>query len=222
MIASPDSSFQSVNSRDLVRSLILHIAILGGLYLLALGLSGIKIAPSPAPTPVRIVEKVTELPPATDVPKPVDIRKPVPEPMKPKQPPAFGINRNTLTNEGSGVQVKSGNTLAKEVDKVEAENDLPIAVEEFLVTKMPRLRKELRIPYPEEAKAARIEGPVVMDILVDDQGRVRDAVLVNGPAESLSAAALAAVKSFEFDPAQVDGKSVAVRIRYIYRFVLTD
>jgi protein TonB len=60
----------------------------------------------------------------------------------------------------------------------------------------------------------------VMDILVDGAGTVREAKLVNGPGAGLDEAALEAVKRFRFKPAEVDGKPVAVRIRYAYRFVL--
>jgi hypothetical protein len=31
---------------------------------------------------------------------------------------------------------------------------------------------------------------------------------------------MAAAKNFEFSPAEMDGKAVAVKLRYLYRFVL--
>lgn len=208
--------------RDLATSLAIHLAAVVCLYVLGRSLPSLDFKLTPEATPVKVIEKVTDVAPATDIPKPLDIRKVEPPKEIPKAPPAFGINKNTLTNEGSGVQVKAGNTLAKEVDQVESKDALPIPVEEFLVSRMPKLKKELRIPYPEAAKAARIEGPVVMDILIDEQGRVRDSILVEGPGSGLDEAALNAVNSFEFEPAQIEGKPVTVRIRYIYRFVLTD
>jgi protein TonB len=207
---------------DVGISVGIHVGFIALLFILGGVLPHVDLNLVPENTPVKIIEKVTELPPATEVPKPLDIRKMPPPVPTPAAPPAFGINKNTLTSEGSGVQVKAGNTLAKPVDQIESKDALPVAVEEFLVTRMPKLKRELRIPYPEAAKLARVEGPVVMDILVDNEGRVRDAVLVDGPGSGLNEAALDAVKSFEFEPAQIEGKPVTVRIRYVYRFVLTN
>ena len=140
----------------------------------------------------------------------------------------FGISKSTLTEEPDrnepGVEVKAGNTLAVAPDdrKLEPgdEASLPIPTEEFLVTRMPVMLAEVRIPYPQEARENGIEGPVVMDLLIDDRGGVREAKLIEGPAPVLNDAALEAVKRIQFKPALVVDKPVAVRIRYIYRFVL--
>ena len=59
-----------------------------------------------------------------------------------------------------------------------------------------------------------------MDLLIDSDGKVRDAQLVSSPSPLLSDAALAAIRSFEFSPAKIKEQSVAVKIRYSYRFVL--
>jgi protein TonB len=99
---------------------------------------------------------------------------------------------------------------------------LPSPADEFLVTSMPVLVSEVRIPYPEEAKKAGIEGPVVMDLLIDEQGKVRQVSLIKGPGFGLNDAALAAIKSFLFRPARIKDQSVAVKIRYTYRFVLEN
>jgi protein TonB len=98
--------------------------------------------------------------------------------------------------------------------------DLPAVVEDFQVTQMPILQDEVRIPYPGDSRTKGIQGAVVMDLLVDDLGRVRDAQLIEGPAEDLDAAALSAVKRFHFKPAYVHDQPVSVRIRYAYRFVI--
>lgn len=97
---------------------------------------------------------------------------------------------------------------------------LPVAAEEYLVTEMPLLIDEVRITYPEEAKQQRLQGKVVMDLLIDAEGRVRDVKLVSGEHSLLNQAAADAVRSFKFKPANIEGKSVAVKIRYAYRFVL--
>jgi protein TonB len=87
---------------------------------------------------------------------------------------------------------------------------------------MPKLKSEVRIPYPEEAKKASVEGPVVMDLLIDADGKVRKVDLIKGPGYGLNEAAVAALKGFEFIPARMSDHSVAVKIRYTYRFILEN
>jgi protein TonB len=64
--------------------------------------------------------------------------------------------------------------------------------------------------YPSSAKAAGIEGVVVVKYVISDTGVVTDAKVIKGPPE-LHAACLAAVKSWRFKPAlDVSGKPKAV------------
>jgi protein TonB len=151
-----------------------------------------------------------------------------PEPKKePKKAPraVFGQSRKAITSEApEAVESKAGNTLAKDPDKdllkPEDPDSLPVPTEEYMVTQMPELAQEVRIPYPSEAKRKGAEGAVVMDLLIDSSGKVRDAQLVQGPEGSLNAAAMQAIHGFLFKPARIQDKAVAVKIRYAYRFVL--
>lgn len=146
------------------------------------------------------------------------------ETVKPKA--VFGLNRNALSTESSDspVTLKQGNTVAKEQDQEKLMDDdpssLPNPTDEFLVTSMPVLISEVRIPYPKQARDANIEGPVVMELLIDSEGKVRNVVLVSGPGYGLNEAAMEAVYGVKFQPAKIDQQSVAVKIRYTYRFVL--
>lgn len=154
----------------------------------------------------------------------VQISKPAVTPQKESRK-VFGLSRNALTTDAPGaLEVKAGNTLAKEIDqeklRPEDADDLPVPTEEYLVTSMPRLKSEVRIPYPPEAKKKNIEGVVIMNILIDEKGKVRQAELQEGPGFGLNEAAMAAIYNFEFTPAIVGDKAVAVKIRYAYRFIL--
>lgn len=164
---------------------------------------------------------------------PLELR-PLSKPQVPTQKvegrEVFGISKSTLTEDSPSdqgalaVEVKQGNTLAAAPDdRTLLDTDvarLPIPTADHLVTRMPSLISEVRIPYPPLAKQKNIEGPVVMDILIDEQGNVRQVQLVSGPGEGLNEAALAAIAQFKFKPASIEKKNVAVRIRYTYRFVL--
>ena len=177
----------------------------------------------------KIQVKEVEIPFPTEMTPPqinlappeIEAESQAPKPVK----KVFGITRDTLTSSSSSaVAVKLGTTLAKErdseiIDESEAIS-LPTPTAEYLVTEMPKLKSEIRVPYPPEAKKNNVEGLVVMDLLIDEKGKVRLASLIEGPGFGLNEAALAAMKGFEFEPAKVDGRSVAVKIRYSYRFVL--
>lgn len=88
------------------------------------------------------------------------------------------------------------------------------------VTQFPKVSREIKATYPEEAKAAGVDGPVVMEILIDRTGKVRDVKVVSGPGYGLNESAVNAIKQFEFTPALKETSAVAVKIRYTYRFKL--
>ena len=67
----------------------------------------------------------------------------------------------------------------KELKKGDDES-LPIPEEDYMVTAMPRVVSEFRDPYPKEAKEKGIEGKVILEILIDNEGRVRKATLIDG------------------------------------------
>ncbi len=174
-----------------------------------------------SPTTEKVEISIVDKP----LPKAVSLSRPEPKKPKVEQPRAvFGLSRKSMTSDAGTNEVKAGNTVAKAPDNEKLRPDdadtLPVPTEEYLVTRMPELSAEVRIPYPPEAKQKSAQGAVVMDLLIDAQGKVREAKLVQGPEESLNQAALNAVMGFSFRPALIQDKAVAVRIRYAYRFVL--
>ncbi len=74
--------------------------------------------------------------------------------------------------------------------------------------------------YPTACRRRGIEGEVVVELLVGEDGAVREAkVRVSSGCEELDAAALAAVKAARYRPARRDGAPVAASdsIRYVFR-----
>lgn len=64
--------------------------------------------------------------------------------------------------------------------------------------------------YPQEALDANFEGSVVLRILVDETGRVREATVVRDPGRGLGEAAMrSAIAHFRFSPARLHGQPVA-------------
>ena len=69
--------------------------------------------------------------------------------------------------------------------------------------------KQIAPKYPPDAKAAHLEGSVVLSLQIDEQGKVEKAEVLSGP-EQLRQASLDAVRQWEFQPKMLDGKPVAV------------
>lgn len=215
-------------TKSFQQSLLIHFALILTFFGLSLifknskttSFEKIKIEIKEAPAEILQPQKNIDEPIIQVQPKPI-LEKVQKIPKK-----VFGISKDTLTSdsEGSGVEIKAGNTVAKEIDqeKLDPNDDasLPIPSEEYLVTQMPKMKKEFRIPYPKEAKQKNIEGVVLMELLIDSTGKVRDVSLISGPGYGLNEAALLAIRQFEFSPAFIEKKAVAVKIRYGYRFVL--
>lgn len=64
-------------------------------------------------------------------------------------------------------------------------------------------------PYPESAKAAGVEGTVVVKYVVDESGAVTSVEALKGPPE-LASVCVATVRSWRFKPAVSDGHPVSV------------
>lgn len=199
------------------------IQLSAALHALATGIAlAVLLWPERGSEPIdfELVEQARQ---STSVSPPVAPEKPRLEPRKRRG--VFGASRKSITSDAPDAEkVKAGNTVAKKRDDTRLSSSdadsLPIPADEFMVSEMPSLAEEVRVPYPAAARAKGVQGAVVMDLLVDAEGRVRDARRVSGPGSGLDEAALEAVRSFRFKPARIQDKAVAVRIRYAYRFVL--
>jgi TonB family protein len=206
-------------------SLFVHLAFAAVFFLL----TNIKVPDREVievPIEVNSPQEVQNLTEVKEKPKVVlkSVNEPVPD-STPKRE-VFGANRNSYTDSSlgdEGIEAKKGNTLSKEADKTVLQDSdadsLPTPTEEYLVSQMPSVLSEVRPVYPREAREKEIEGSVSMDVLIDEKGKVRQVSVIEGP-EIFRAGAILAMKKFSFRPALVDGKPVAVRIRYSLKFQL--
>ena len=80
-----------------------------------------------------------------------------------------------------------------------------------------RLIHQVEPEYPPEARAKGIQGPVVLDVQVEGDGRVGSVNVVSGD-PMLSEAAVKAVKQWVYQPFSVDGKAVERQTRITIRF----
>lgn len=75
--------------------------------------------------------------------------------------------------------------------------------------------------YPLLAKQQGKDGRVVLSVIIDSDGKVRDAQLLEGSYEALNEVALAKVKEAVFSPAyDKEGNAVACKVRLPIRFEL--
>lgn len=87
---------------------------------------------------------------------------------------------------------------------------------------LPRVLKQVKADYTNEAREQRIEGNVVMDIVVRADGSVGD-VKVTRSLDSvygLDANAVKAMKQWRFEPGKKDDKPVAVAVTVEMTFAL--
>jgi TonB family protein len=85
--------------------------------------------------------------------------------------------------------------------------------------KPPRKIKHVSPVYPPEARDARIEGVVVLEVVIGRDGLVKKADVVKSVPE-LDAAATEAVLQWEFEPTHVKGKAVSVKMKVTVNFSL--
>jgi len=83
----------------------------------------------------------------------------------------------------------------------------------------PRKLVDVRPEYPEEARAARIEGVVILGIVIGEDGSVIDSTVLRS-IPALDQAALEAVSQWEFEPTLLNGEPVEIEMTVTVNFTL--
>jgi TonB family protein len=84
----------------------------------------------------------------------------------------------------------------------------------------PRLLKEVRADYTEDARQRGLSGEVVLEIVVRRDGTVGDIRIMQGLAGGLNDRAVQAVRQWKFSPAQRQGVAVDVIVEVAVEFKL--
>ncbi len=71
--------------------------------------------------------------------------------------------------------------------------------------------------YPAAARPAKLQGVIVLDVVVGRDGSVVDVHALNGP-ELLARAAMDAMRWWRFEPYRVDGQPVVVETTLAMEF----
>lgn len=193
--------------------------------------------PKPPPEPEPEPEKPKPPPPKPQIkvakPLPVPVEEPPPPteeaPKEEAKPPPIFIGMTMESTSSAGTfAAPRGNSAMGSMPK-QAPN--PDDVKAYRAPKYvppggadsdPEVAAggEFKIPYPEEAKRAGVEGTVRLRITVDFEGHVTEVKILNGPGYGLDEAAREALKRFKFKPAMKAGEAVSTTITYNYTFLL--
>jgi protein TonB len=75
--------------------------------------------------------------------------------------------------------------------------------------------------YPPSAADAHIEGVVILEVLIDEQGHVADTRVVRSVPQ-LDQAAMIAVKQWQYEPTLLNGAPVPIVMNVTVQFTLTQ
>lgn len=84
----------------------------------------------------------------------------------------------------------------------------------------PVVSEKVEPVYPEDARAEKITGVVVVELVVTTDGFVEEVSVLRTPDERLTAAAVEAVRQWRFEPALCDGTPVSVFYKMTFKFEL--
>lgn len=162
-----------------------------------------KPDPPPAPPPPPVVQ-------APVVPKPADPIEakgdPSPAPKPPVTDQGSGSGGGAGTGAGSGVGEGTGPGLGP--GSGGGEGGGPFRPGSGI--EPPRLLREVKAGYTDDARRRGIEGEVVLEIVVRRDGSVGDVKVLRGLDRGLDQQAIAAVRQWRFAPATRRGAAVDV------------
>jgi protein TonB len=180
--------------------------------------------PLPKPTPVAQTPRPSSAPPSPTPPPPAD----TPAPNNSDEP-EFGYTMPSTSSAGTGPAIPVGSPGGRPNGGGGTPPPGPktqtaaAPIPDYAVTTAPVPQGRCAGKYTDEARAAGIEGTVVLDLVVGEDGSVRDVHLIQKLDPGLDQAAVAALRACKFTPGEKDGAKVAVKIHaFKIRFVLSD
>jgi TonB family protein len=119
---------------------------------------------------------------------------------------------------GSGDNAADSTTRPS--DSLRAQGDSLAA--EAPIEKEPQLTTFVKAEYPPQLLKRAVTGTALLDLLVNEQGKVDSAKVTKGIDPLLDSAIIKAALAFIFTPAMAGGKAVPVFVTYEYRDTLDD
>jgi len=176
-------------------------------------------------TPEKIKQKPKDQPKPKPQPKKKEI-KPLPKPM-PKPVPRPVLSEKALPEKIKTKPIKPPTTkpelptptpLKKTTDTAAVELPTPVPI--FKLTSLPRMIHRQRPTYPPDMRQQGKEATVKLEVLLDIKGVVRKVTIKKSGGDAFDQAAIEAIKSSTFMPANINGKPVAVLMKIPVNFRL--
>lgn len=95
-------------------------------------------------------------------------------------------------------------------------NEPPVATREL----RPTITYKERAKYTEDARQNRVQGTVILSMILGADGRVYDVRIVRPLSHGLTEEAILAAQKIRFNPAVSNGRAVSVRMQIEYNFTL--
>jgi protein TonB len=140
-----------------------------------------------------------------------EIPPPPPRPQIPVEVPNDEVIEDEVLNINAELNLDEELELPPPPPKEEEEEDFFVAVEQMpeLIGGLAELQKTIK--YPEMARKAGIEGRVIVQFIVTENGDVEDPRVIRGIGGGCDEEALRAVKQAKFKPGKQRGKPVRVQ-----------
>ncbi len=162
------------------------------------------------------------------------VKQEKPKPKKKlKKPKPKRVTRRTnraptplkgLNSALSGIDMGLPGIVSGDLDKIDSGilgNSQASIMTEDAVDVAPRATSRGRFIYPRSAKKQGIRGYVTLSLLISESGRIEQvSVIESSPQGVFDNAALKGIRSWRFDPAQYQGRSVKTWVKQKIRFDL--
>jgi protein TonB len=179
----------------------------------------VALPPPPPPAPPARVRPPSAAQPPDAPPNPDAAPIKAPDAIKAEGPPPVVPDVGTAQGVGEpgGIGVGTGDRPIVLQPPDPPRPAGPVRVADLPVT--PRKIGDVRPVYPEIARAAHLEGTVIMEAVLDTSGRVTQLRVIQS-APMFDQAALDAVRQWRYTPSLYGGRPVSVLMTITVRFTL--
>jgi len=165
----------------------------------------VKPAPPPAAAPVvpkdMKIRKLDKPPPPKELVAPKEMPKQAPAEADPSQDKGIAVYGEPGEGDPAGLEGGSkGGVVGGQVGAIALPEDAEAPVP---------LKNNTAPAYPQEARATGKMGTVILKVVILADGRVADVQVMRGE-EPFVSAALAAVKTWKYEPARYKGQPITV------------
>jgi len=178
-------------------------------------------------------KKVVDLTKKVKIVKPEEIKETPSQTEEAQNSQRFGIDKSLVDTSGKssvGFAVPIGETMIGDPKLKKGNTDTfikpaertDVAANIEAISSMPKVLKEIKPRYPDEARRLGIEGSVVLLLEIDEDGNVVSAKIVKKMGYGMDEEAMKAAYQLKFKPAYAGKTPVRAKIKYTFTFILED